>query len=139
MRKKKETMKFKSLLLCLIACIFFAGCEDDTVLPSPSLQLKLTEEGTGNPCQKLTVLIYEDHDSWFNSINPVAVGLTNEEGVVIFNDLKETVYYFDIQISDEYTISWANYPEGAYRTQDALSVGTRSVVNITVHKEVLPK
>lgn len=121
--------KYSTLLVLLV--LAFCGCAKEIhVPPAPSLLVIVSDE-TGGRLSGAVVLLYKEYADWFNMENHVDAGVADDNGEVLFEDLKENVYYFDASYDDCY---W-NYPQGVYCTESPLKTGYRTKVRITLHEE----
>ncbi|WP_295940655.1 hypothetical protein [uncultured Alistipes sp.] len=122
-------MKKYLFLLCLCA-LALVNCSKDKHIPAaPSMVLTVTDEA-GNKLKGAVALLYEDYHDWFSMDNPIAAGVADEQGEILFENMDEKVYFFDVTYDDTY---W-NYPEGIYRTENSLKKGYRKKLSVILYE-----
>lgn len=84
---------YQNLLILLIISltITFNSCEKTDV--NPQLQITVLDINN-NKVNGATVELYNSLEDWDGRINKIANSSTNNDGIVIFSDLNEIVYYF---------------------------------------------
>ena len=115
----------------LLALLFCSCSKDEHIDKEPSMSVTVTDE-QGSKLPGAVVVLYDNYHDWWETINPVHAGITDENGEVLFEDLQEIVYYFDAYYAEE----WWNYPTGIYRTENPLQKGYLKKVAVTLYETV---
>lgn len=122
-------MKKITIFLSLLALCFCSCSKDEHIDKEPSMMITATDE-SGAKLKGAVVLLYDNYHDWYEGTNPLRAGLTNENGEALFEDLDETVYYFDIYHSETF---W-NYPKGIYRTENPLQRGYLKKIAVVLYE-----
>lgn len=87
-------MRHKNLFILSIFMLIFIGCEKkEYVDVAPQLKINVIDE-IGNKVEDATVKLYETEQDWLDSTNVIRTKTTNNDGVVLFKNLEEKIYYF---------------------------------------------
>ncbi|CAL2095473.1 conserved exported protein of unknown function [Tenacibaculum sp. 190524A02b] len=91
----------RSLLLILTFSLISCGGNDDNIKEPATLRVTVTQSllNGGAKVNNATVLLYKSIEDLKSNKNKVAAGVTNEEGIVVFNSGLEynTDYYLDVE------------------------------------------
>jgi len=124
-------MKNAVIVSVLLIALFSSCSKDDHIDKEPSIVISVSNEN-GDKFSGAVVLLYDNYHDWYEMTNPVHAGVTNENGEILFENLQETIYYFDATYSETH---W-NYPLGVYRTEQPLKKGIQKNVSVVLFENL---
>jgi hypothetical protein len=86
---------FKLILLPLIFILFSCSSDNDDTTQMARLELTILDENN-LPIENATVNIYTSSEDSYNGINVSQSLITDSNGKVLFEDLEQIVYYWEI-------------------------------------------
>ena len=90
-------MKKSNFLFILFLFLMIAACSETKYIDNkPKLEIQVVDS-ENNLIENAQVNLYDSETDWLNRTNAISELITNEQGIVIFEELDTKQYYFFVE------------------------------------------
>lgn len=110
---------------CLCITTLFSCQKTELIDNTPQLEITVLNENGGR-IQGASVTLYDSEDNWNNGTNFLQSGLTDSQGIILFEELEEQVYFIYAE-KDE-----LSNQDGISALNEELQINVRALLTIII-------